>query len=80
MTDLSADAALPEITAVERLTLRPGDALVIRLGQIKVSEQQAQRVIDRVRATLRLDLSVPVLVLPEGASVKVIEAPGKITR
>jgi hypothetical protein len=81
VSDLSADAALPEITAVERLTLRPGDALVIRLpGQIKVSEQQAQRIIERVRATLRLDLSVPVLVLPGGASVEVIEAPGEITR
>jgi len=79
VTDASADAALPEITAVERLTLRPGDALVIRFpGQI--SRQQAERVTARVRATLRLDLSTPVLVLPAGASAEVIEAPGEITR
>ena len=79
MTDPSADAGLPEITAVERLTLHPGDSLVIRFpGQI--SQQQADRVIARVRATLKLDLATPVLILPAGASAEVIEAPGEITR
>lgn len=70
---------LPGITAVERLTLRPGDALVIRFpGQI--SQQQADRVIARVRATLGLDESVPVLILPAGSSAEVIGQPGEITR
>jgi hypothetical protein len=69
------DAELPEITAVERLTLRPGDALAIRFpGQI--SFDQARHVIDRVRATLRLDDSFPILILPAGSSAQVIEAPG----
>jgi hypothetical protein len=65
---------LPEITGVERLALRPGDSLVIRFPGM-ISQQQADRVIARVRATLRLDGSVPVLVLPAGASARVIEAP-----
>lgn len=65
---------LPEITDVERLTLRPGDSLAIRFPGM-ISEQQAERVIARVRAALRLDGSVPVLVLPAGASAQVIEAP-----
>lgn len=70
------DADLSEITAVERLTLRPGDALAIRFpGQI--SFEQAQHVISRVRATLRLDESIPVLILPAGSSAQVIEAPGE---
>ena len=70
---------LPEITAVERLTLRPGDALVIRFpGQI--SRQAAEDVTGRVRATLGLDESVPVLILAVGARAEVIGQPGEITR
>lgn len=68
-----------ELRDVERLALRPGDSLVIRFpGQI--SQQQAARVIERVRATLGLDDSVPVLVLPAGAIAEVIGQPGEITR
>ena len=74
------DMELPEITAVERLTLRPGDALVIRLGQAKFSQQQADDIIGHVRALLRLDESVPVLILPAGASAEVIGQTGEITR
>jgi hypothetical protein len=74
-----SEDGLPGITTVERLTLRPGDALVIRFpGQ--VSQQQAEHVIARVRATLGLDESVPVLILPAGASAEVIERPGEIAR
>lgn len=67
-----------EITDVERLSLRPGDALVIRFpGQI--SNQQAEFVIERVRAVLKLDKAWPILILPAGASAEVIEAPAEIT-
>lgn len=70
---------LPEITAAERLTLRPGDALVIRFpGQI--SRHEADRVTARVRATLKLDDAIPVLILPAGASAEVVEMPGEISR
>ena len=62
---------LPEVTAVERLALRPGDALVIRFpGQ--VSRQAAEDVEARVRATLKLDESIPVLILAVGARAEVI--------
>jgi len=68
------ESQLPKITAIERITLKPGDALAIRFpGQIDA--QQAERVISRVRATLRLDESVPILILPAGASGQVIEPP-----
>lgn len=70
---------LPEITDAERLTLRPGDALVIRFpGQI--THHQAGLVIERVRASLGLDESTRVLILPAGASAEVIEQPGEISQ
>jgi hypothetical protein len=69
-----ADADLPEITAVERLTLRPGDALVIRFPG-PIDPRQFDRITEAVRVRLKLDDAIPVLVLDSGVSVEVIEAP-----
>ena len=66
MTEMPA-----EVTDVQRLRLRPGDTLVIRVGT-RVSQQDADRIIAKVRAKLGLDESTPILVLPEGGSVEVI--------
>jgi hypothetical protein len=63
---------LPEITAVERLTLRPGDRLIICVDQILVRHDQAEAIVGQVRRALRLDESVPVAVLPAGYSVQVL--------
>lgn len=79
MSDLSADAALPEITAVERLTLRPGDALVIRFPG-PINQAQLDQITEAVRVRLKLNKAIQVLVLDSGASAEVIEAPGEITR
>jgi hypothetical protein len=77
--DLATGASFPEITAVERLTLRPGDALVIRIP-VPISQQQLNWIIEVVRVRLKLDEAIPVLVLDSGASAEVIETPGEITR
>ena len=67
-------SVLPEITDVQRLRLNPGDSLVIRLPG-PVSAQQAALAIERVRAVLGLDESVPVLVLPAEGGVEVLAKP-----
>jgi len=60
---------LPEITEVERLTLKPGDILVIRYPG-RVSPQDADRIKKVMRS--RLDESIPILILDSGAAVEVI--------
>lgn len=68
-----------EITDVERLTLRPGDALVVRVPH-KVTPPTARIIIERVRAALELDETTPVLVLDGNMSVDVVEQPREISR
>lgn len=79
MSDPFGGRGLPEITAVERLTLRPGDALVIRFP-VPINQAQLDRVTEAVRVRLKLGEAIQVLVLDSGASAEVIETPGEITR
>ncbi len=63
---------LPEITEVQRLTLRPGDSLVLRVPQ-NLSPDVADRLKERLRETLGLDLSTKIVVLDSGMSLEVAE-------
>jgi hypothetical protein len=63
---------LPEITEVQRLTLKPGDRLIVRSPDL-MSHEMAALVAGRVRRVLRLPDDVPVLVLPEGMSLEVTD-------
>lgn len=65
--------ALPEITDVRRLTLRPGDTLVLRLAR-----EPSMADVDRIRHIVQaaLDTDAPVLVLGPGEDIEVIEQTG----
>ena len=63
---------LPEITAVERLTLKPGDRLVLRTDE-KLSAKQFYQLREAVRANLDIPDDVPLLILSRGMSVEVVE-------
>jgi hypothetical protein len=64
-------AGLPEITAVERLALQPGDTLVVHLNAYEIDMQQGAEIRDRIREiTGRPDLQV--MVLARDTSVEVI--------
>ncbi len=62
---------LPEITEVERITLKPGDRLAVRVAG-RLTPQQADMIKERVTA---LWPGVPVLILDGGTSLEVVEAP-----
>ena len=63
---------LPEITEVQRLTLKPGDRLVIRSDEV-LSAETAARLTEIARARLGLDADVPVFVLGQGMILEVVE-------
>jgi hypothetical protein len=63
---------LPEITEVQRLTIKPGDRLVIRADQVLTAES-ASRLTQMARARLQLPEDVPVFVLGLGMSLEVVE-------
>ena len=73
--DLSTGASLPGITEVQRLTLKPGDRLVIRTDA-KLSDQAAVHLLERVRVRLGLPGDVRVVILDSGMSIEVVEAGG----
>ncbi len=62
---------LPEITEVQRLTLKPGDRIIVRVPA-RIDEATADRIKDRLRALLG---DVQVLVLDSGMSLEVAEGP-----
>jgi hypothetical protein len=63
---------LPEITEVQRLTLKPGDRLVIRADEV-LSAETAARLTEMARARLSLPADAPVFVLGRGMSLEVVE-------
>jgi hypothetical protein len=63
---------LPEITEVQRLTVKPGDRLIIRTDE-KLRADTAAYLLDRVRHGLDLPDDVHVVVLDSGMSVEVVE-------
>ena len=73
----AADAALPEVTDVQRLTLRPGDAIVLRVPS-RISAQIADVLKERVRAKLGLGPDVPILILDGDISIEVAGTAGEV--
>ncbi len=63
---------LPEITEVQRLALKPGDSLIVRVP-VQLDMATADYVTHKVRAVLRLPDDFPVLVLPDGMSLEVAD-------
>jgi hypothetical protein len=65
-------SALPEVTEVKRLTIRPGDALVIRLDRFP-DMAEAGEMQHMVRPAFG---DVPVLVLGPDADIEVVGQQG----
>jgi hypothetical protein len=63
---------LPEITEVQRLTLKPGDRIVIRADQV-LTNQQAHELTQMARVRLRLPEDAPLFVLGKGMSLEVVD-------
>lgn len=63
-----------EITDVQRLALKPGDRIIVRVPQ-RLDDSQAAYVAERVRAILRLPDDVPLVVLPGGMTLEVAGIP-----
>jgi hypothetical protein len=64
---------LPEITEVERLTLKPGDFLIVHVGR-RPDPRTAAMVREQVQAAIRRD-DVKILVLDPDMTVKVAGKP-----
>jgi hypothetical protein len=62
---------LPEITEVQRVTLKPGDRLAIRVAG-RITPDQAAMIKERVTAAWP---GVPVIVLDDSVDLEVVEAP-----
>lgn len=68
---------LEQITEVQRLTLRPGDSLVVRMRG-PVNPDLADMVKVRIRIALGLDDSTRIVMLPDDMRIEVLAgAPGK---
>jgi hypothetical protein len=63
-------ASLPEITDVKRLTIRPGDTLIVRLGHTPDMDE-AGEIVTRLKELLG---TVPVIVLGPDEDIEVLEA------
>ncbi len=72
MTDPPAVAPI-EIREIDRLTLQPGDRLIVYSSQKHVAHEQAREVADRLRAALRLP-DIPVAVCGSDWQISVIQA------
>ena len=70
--NLSTGASLPEITEIRRLTVKPGDRLIVRTDA-KLDAATAARMLEQVRARLGLPDDVRVVILDSGMSVEVVE-------
>jgi len=68
---VTAVSELPEITDVQRLTLKPGDRLAVRVDR-RLTPETAARIREVVEAAYP---GVPVLVLEPGMSLEVVEGP-----
>ena len=71
--------SLPEVTDVQRLRLKPGDALVVHLNALELTESDAVMVRARARAGLGLAEDVPILILAAGQRLSLVNAPGDMS-
>lgn len=65
---------LPEISEIERWSVKDGDRLIVHYDG-ELSMEQADDVRKRVRAALQLPLRIPILVLDQYWDVEVQEIP-----
>jgi hypothetical protein len=63
-----------EITDVRRLTIKPGDRLIVRTPA-KLDAETAARLIEVIRVRLDIPNDVRVVILDGGMSVEVAEGP-----
>lgn len=63
-----------DITEIERWSPQPGDRLIVRVGQLKTSRQQADDIKGLVLAMLALPGDFPILVVDQSISVSVASA------
>jgi hypothetical protein len=65
---------LPEIHEIGKLTLAPGDILVLRNHEIEIDKDQAAEIKEHVRRVLQLPADFPFLVLGRDWSVETVVA------
>jgi len=61
-----------EITDVQRLTLKPGDRIVVRVPE-KIDDAMGARLYEAIRARLDIPGDVPLVILDGGMSMEVVE-------
>ena len=57
------ETAIPEITEVQRLTIRPRDKLIVRCDCPIITHAVAATIEERVRVILKLSPDIPILVI-----------------
>ena len=65
-------ADLPDITEVERLTLRAGDRLIVHVDDGSVTAGDADAIAHIARGRLKLPPETPILVMAKGMHVSVV--------
>jgi len=65
-------ADLPEITEVQRLTVKPGDVLVVRTAET-LSHEKAAALREHLHAWLGLPGGARLMILDGGVSLEVVE-------
>jgi hypothetical protein len=65
---------IPEITEVKRLTIKPGDRIIVRC-EMRLTEYDADYISHFVREHLGIGTEIPVLILDAGISLEVLNAP-----
>lgn len=66
---------LPEITEVQRMALKPGDRLIVRVA-VLINADQAGHIERIIRARLQLPDEFPILVTDRSTDVEVAEGAG----
>jgi hypothetical protein len=69
-------ARLPEITDVQRLTVQPGDILIIKIDR-DPSMQEAHILRERIRAAIG---ETPILIIPPGFEITAANLAAEIVR
>ena len=64
---------LPEVTEIQRLTLKSGDRLILKVKE-RLPQATAAMLREQARARLRLPDDVPLVVLDSGMSLDVLNA------
>ena len=63
---------LPEITEVQRLTLKPGDRLIVRVPD-RIDAATAARMLEVIRGRLGLPDDARIMILDRDMSMEVVE-------